>query len=213
VLDCKVPEDQPVIEALPRIADHLCVECRDHFAEVMREPALLGIPYRLDHRLVRGLDYYTRTTFEVTSGALGAQNSVLGGGRYDGLVRALGGPDISGIGFALGMERLVLILPVPDGEPRCDVFLIPLQDTALDETLRLQRTLRGAGLRVLMDPEGRSFKARLRLADKLGARYVAIRGEDERRKGVWSVRDMRGSAQEDVTESAVAEHLAEKING
>jgi histidyl-tRNA synthetase len=213
VLDCKVPEDQPVIEALPRIADHLCAECRDHFAEVVRELALLDIPYRLDHRLVRGLDYYTRTTFEVTSGALGAQNSVLGGGRYDGLVRALGGPDISGIGFALGMERLVLILPAPEGEPRCDVFLIPLQDAALDETLRLQRALRGAGLRVLMDPEGRSFRARLRLADKLGARYVAIRGEDERRKGVWSVRDMRGSAQEDVTESRVADHLTEKIHG
>jgi histidyl-tRNA synthetase len=213
VLDCKVPEDQPVIEALPRIADHLCAECRDHFAEVTRELGLLGIPYRLNHRLVRGLDYYTRTTFEVTSDALGAQNSVLGGGRYDGLVSALGGPDISGIGFALGMERLVLILPVPEAQPRCDVFLMPLEDAALDETLRLQRALRGAGLRVLMDPEGRSFKARLRLADKLGARYVAIRGEDERRKGVWSVRDMKGSAQEDVAESRVAEHLTERIHG
>ncbi|HWW93795.1 MAG TPA: His/Gly/Thr/Pro-type tRNA ligase C-terminal domain-containing protein, partial [Vicinamibacteria bacterium] len=108
---------------------------------------------------------------------------------------------------------LVLILPVPEGEPRCDVFLMPLEDAALDETLRLQRALRGAGLRVLMDPEGRSFKARLRLADKLGARYVAIRGEDERRKGVWSVRDMKGSAQEDVAESRVAEHLTERIHG
>ena len=93
VLDCKVPDDQAVIEALPRIADHLCDECRDHFAEVRRELELLGIAYRLSHRLVRGLDYYTRTTFEVVSGELGAQNSVLGGGRYDGLVKELGGPE------------------------------------------------------------------------------------------------------------------------
>ena len=111
VLDCKVPEDQPIIEALPRIADHLCAECRDHFAEVRRELDLLGIPTASSHRLVRGLDYYMRTTFEVMSGALGAQNSVLGGGRYDGLVKDLGGPDLPGIGFALGMERLVMTMP------------------------------------------------------------------------------------------------------
>jgi histidyl-tRNA synthetase len=213
VLDCKVPEDQPLIEGLPRIADHLCSDCRDHFAEVRRELELLGIPYRLNHRLVRGLDYYTRTTFEVTSDVLGAQNSVLGGGRYDGLVQELGGPDVSGIGFALGMERLLLILPPGEAEPRCEVFLIPLAEGALDEALRLQQTLRGAGLRVLMDPEGRTFKARMRLADKLGARYVAIRGEDERKKGVWSVRDMKGSAQEDVRESEVAGHLKQRLHG
>ena len=111
VLDCKVPEDQPIIEALPRIADHLCQDCRDHFAEVRRELDLLGIPYLVSHRLVRGLDYYVRTTFEVLSRDLGSQNSVLGGGRYDGLVRDLGGPDIPGIGFALGMERLVMTIP------------------------------------------------------------------------------------------------------
>jgi len=99
VLDCKVPQDQPLIESLPKISDHLCDECRAHFAEVRRELELLGIPYRLSHRLVRGLDYYVRTTFEVLSGELGAQNSVLGGGRYDGLVKELGGPDIPGIDF------------------------------------------------------------------------------------------------------------------
>ena len=107
VLDCKVPEDQAVIEGLPKITDHLCADCREHFAEVRRQLELLGIPYRLSHRLVRGLDYYVRTTFEVTSDALGAQSSVLGGGRYDGLVKDLGGPDVPGIGFAVGMERLV----------------------------------------------------------------------------------------------------------
>src|SRR5882672_8615091 len=119
VLDCKVPEDQAVIESLPRISDHLCAECRDHFAEVRRELGLLEIPYQLSHRLVRGLDYYVRTTFEVLSGELGAQNSVLGGGRYDGLVKQLGGPDIPGIGFALGMERLVMLIPPVPVVARC----------------------------------------------------------------------------------------------
>ena len=213
VLDCKVPEDQPVIEGLPRIADHLCAECRDHFAEVRRELDLLGIRYRLDHRLVRGLDYYTRTTFEVTNGALGAQNSVLGGGRYDGLVKELGGPDLTGIGFALGMERLVMLLPKAADEPRCDVFLAPLVPDALDPALLLQRDLRRAGLRVLMENEGRGLKSQMKKADKLRARFVAIRGEDERAKDVWMVRDMAGSVQEEVKAGDVARHLEAKLRG
>jgi histidyl-tRNA synthetase len=213
VLDCKVPQDQPVIDALPRIGDHLCAECRDHFAEVRRELDLLGIRYRLDHRLVRGLDYYTRTTFEVTSGQLGAQNSVLGGGRYDGLVKELGGPDLTGIGFALGMERLVMLLPAVADERRCDVFVAPLVPDALDPALLLQRDLRRAGLRVLLDHEGRGLKSQMKKADKLGARLVAIRGEDERAKDVWVVRDMAGSSQEEVKAADVARHLQEKLRG
>jgi histidyl-tRNA synthetase len=213
VLDCKVPEDQPVIDALPRIGDHLCAECRDHFAEVRRELDLLGIAYRLSHRLVRGLDYYTRTTFEVVSGALGAQNSVLGGGRYDGLVKELGGPDLAGIGFALGLERLVMLLPEAAGDRRCDVFLAPLSGGAFDKALLLQRELRRAGLRVALDHAERGLKARLKLADKLGARFVALLGEDELRGGVWTIRDMRGSSQEAVPEARVAEHLKEKLDG
>jgi histidyl-tRNA synthetase len=213
VLDCKVPEDQPIIDALPKITDHLCAECREHFAEVRRELDLLGIGYRLDHRLVRGLDYYTRTTFEVTSGELGAQNSVLGGGRYDGLVKELGGPDTTGIGFALGMERLVMLLPPGGEERRCDVFLAPLVPEALDTALLLQRELRRAGLRVLLDHEGRALKAQMKKADKLGARYVAIRGEDERAKGVWVVRDMAASSQEEVRDADVARHLEGKLRG
>ena len=190
VLDCKVPQDQAAIDALPKITDHLCAPCGEHFAEVRRQLELLGIPYRISHRLVRGLDYYVRTTFEVTSDALGAQSSILGGGRYDGLVKDLGGPDIAGIGFAVGLERLVSLAPRTDGEPRCDVFLMPLAAGALDKALRLQRRLREAGLRVLLDPEGRSFKSRMKQADKLGARYAAILGDDELAKGVWTLRDM-----------------------
>ena len=213
VLDSKAPEDQEVVAALPRLVDHLCPECADHFAEVRRQLDLLGVRYRLEHRLVRGLDYYVKTTFEVTSGALGAQNSLLGGGRYDGLVKALGGPDVPGIGFALGMERLALAMPASPGEGRCDVFLMPLTPSAGDAALGLQKALRGAGLRALMETEGRSFKSRMKMADKLGARFVLLRGDDEIQKGVWAVRDMRGSAQQEVPESRVLEHLKEKANG
>jgi histidyl-tRNA synthetase len=209
VLDCKVPQDQPIIDALPKISDHLCADCRDHFAEVRRELSLLGIPYRVSHRLVRGLDYYVRTTFEVLSDELGAQNSVLGGGRYDGLVQQLGGPDLPGIGFALGMERLVMTLPAAPAEPRCDVFLAPLAAGALDHALRAQRALRQAGVAVMMDHEGRGLKSQMKRADKLGARYVAILGEDELGKGSWTVRDMRGSAQEAVALDRLVEHLVE----
>ena len=213
VLDCKVPEDQAIIEGLPRISDHLCTECRDHFAEVRRELEMLGIAYRLSHRLVRGLDYYTRTTFEVVSGELGSQNSVLGGGRYDGLVKDLGGPDLTGIGFALGMERLVMLLPGADEPRRCDVFVAALVPAALDRALLLQRDLRRAGFSVLMDSEGRSFKSQMKRADKLGARFVAMLGEDEMARGVWTLRDMRGSSQEQVRDEALAAHLRERLNG
>jgi histidyl-tRNA synthetase len=212
VLDSKAHEDQQLIASLPRILDSLCPECRDHFAEVRRQLELLGIRYRLDHRLVRGLDYYVRTTFEVTSGALGAQNSVLGGGRYDGLVKDLGGPDIGGIGFALGLERLVMLLPAAEPGARCEVFLAPLAAGALDRALLLQRELREAGVRALMDHEGRGLKSKLKLADKLGARYALILGDDEIAKGVWTVRDMSGSAQEAVSAERVLAHLREKLS-
>jgi histidyl-tRNA synthetase len=213
VLDCKVAEDQAAIEALPRIGDHLCADCRDHFAEVRRQLDVLGIPYRVEHRLVRGLDYYARTTFEVTSGALGAQNSVLGGGRYDGLVRQLGGPDVAGIGFAVGLERLLMALPVPAPASRCDAFLICLSPEGLDRALLLQRALRAQGLSVLMDYEGRGLKSQMKRADKLGARRVLILGDDELRRGVWTMRDMAGSAQEEVREDELAFRLKETIDG
>jgi histidyl-tRNA synthetase len=214
VLDSKSPAEQALIETLPRISDHLCAACREHFDEVRRQLDLLGIRYRLDHRLVRGLDYYTRTTFEVTSDVgQGAQNSVLGGGRYDGLVKDLGGPDLTGIGFAIGMERLIMSLPVAEGERRCDVFLMPLVPAAFDQALLLQNALRRADVAALLDPEGRSFKSRMKQADKLGARYVAILGEDEIKKGAWTVRDMAGSTQEDVALGRVLDHLKEKIHG
>ncbi len=156
-----------------------------------RQLELLGIPYRLSHRLVRGLDYYVRTTFEVLSGELGAQNSVLGGGRYDGLVRDLGGRDAAGIGFAVGLERLGLLAPGARGTGGAATSSSsPWPASALDPALVLQRDLRRAGVRAMLGPEGRSFKSRMKQANKLGARFVAILGEDEIARGVWTMRDM-----------------------
>ena len=207
VLDCKVPEDQPVIESLPKISEHLCPECREHFGEVKRELEILKIPYRLSHRLVRGLDYYVRTTFEVVSGELGAQNSVLGGGRYDGLVKELGGPDLPGIGFALGMERLVMTIPPVPVSARCEVFVAPLVAGARDFALILEHRLRKAGVSAMVDHEGRGLKSQMKRADKLGARFVAIMGEDELARVRWTIRDMKSSSQESVALEAAAEYL------
>jgi len=212
VLDCKVPQDQALIDTLPKITDHLCPECSDHFAEVRRQLERMAIPFELRPRLVRGLDYYTRTTFEVTSDELGAQNSILGGGRYDGLVQDLGGPDLTGVGFALGMERLALLLPKEKGQSRCHVFLAPLTEAGLDKAVLLQRLLRKQKLSVLMDYGERSMKAKMKLADKLAARYVAILGDEEIGKGVWVVRDMGASSQEEVAEERLAAHLMEKLH-
>ncbi len=166
IFDCKVPADQPLIDALPHTVDYLCDECRAHFDAVRRYLDRFRIPYALSHRLVRGLDYYTRTTFEVLAGQIGAQNALLGGGRYDGLVKHLGGPDRVGIGFAAGIERLVLALPgtltLPEKRP--DVFIAALGDPAREESLALLRDLRRAGLNAQVEYRG----AVAQVADEAG---------------------------------------------
>jgi histidyl-tRNA synthetase len=200
IFDCKVPADQATIDQLPHTVDFLCEECRTHFDAVKRYLDLFGIPYTLSHRLVRGLDYYTRTTFEVLAGNIGAQSAVLGGGRYDGLVKQLGGPDRVGIGFAAGIERLVLALPetLAMPEKRPDVFLAALGDAARDASLALLRDLRRAGLNAQVEYEGRSLKSQMKRADRLKAPLVFILGEDEIARGEVSVRRMAASTQESV---------------
>jgi histidyl-tRNA synthetase len=199
IYDCKVPADQPIIDRLPHAVDYLCDACAAHFAGVRAHLDDWGIPSRLSHRLVRGLDYYTRTTFEVLGLALGAQNALLGGGRYDGLVRSLGGPDRTGIGFAAGLERLVLALPegsTGDIVPRA--FVAAVGDEARREALRLLRELRRAGIAAHMELEGRSIKSQMKRADRLDVRATLILGADELAKGEVTLRDMRGSEQRSV---------------
>ncbi len=207
IFDCKVPQDQPIIDRLPHSVDYLCEPCRGHFAAVERHLAMYGIPYRVSHRLVRGLDYYTRTTFEILAGNIGAQNAILGGGRYDGLVKQLGGPDRVGIGFAAGIERLVLAMPEgAGGHSRRPLFVAAMGEAARESALALLRDLRRAGLEAHMEYDGRSIKSQMKRADRLKAAFALILGEDELASGVVSVKNMSTGEQGHVTREAVIDH-------
>jgi histidyl-tRNA synthetase len=205
IFDCKVPADQPIIDRLPHSVDFLCEECRAHFDAVQRYLALYGIPFRLSHRLARGLDYYTRTTFEVLASNLGAQNALLGGGRYDGLVKDLGGPDRVGIGFAAGLERLVLALPPAAGRVAGppETFVAAIGDAPRDAAFQLVRELRLAGIRADIDYDGRSLRGQMKRADRLAAPLVLIMGDDEMARWQVKVKDMRTGEQADVPRSEI----------
>ena len=191
IYDCKVEADQPIIDALPHSVDYLCEACATHFAAVRGQLDAWGIGWRLSHRLVRGLDYYTRTTFEILGRTLGAQNALVGGGRYDGLVKALGGPDRTGIGFAAGLERLVLALPEhAGGRPARRAFVVGIGDDGRAEALRLLSELRRAGLHVQMELEARGVKAQMKRAGRLGVAVALIVGGDELSRGEVTLRDM-----------------------
>lgn len=207
IFDCKVAQDQPIIDGLPHSVDFLCEACRGHFAAVERHLGMYGIPYRISHRLVRGLDYYTRTTFEILAGNIGAQNAILGGGRYDGLVKQLGGPDRVGIGFAAGIERLVLAMPDETRDPgRRPLFVAAMGDAARESALSLLRDLRRAGLEAHMEYEGRSIKSQMKRADRLQAAFALILGDDELAAGAVSVKNMASGEQARVPRDAVIEH-------
>jgi histidyl-tRNA synthetase len=197
VLDCKVEADQPIINSLPAIDEYLCEECRSHFEAVQRFLQLSGIRYVRNKRLVRGLDYYTRTAFEVTVPGLGAQNSVAGGGRYDGLVEELGGKPTKAIGFALGLDRLVLALPEGAAPPAgVRVYIIAAGPETFDYAYqKVQLPLRRAGIVSDLDYQQRSLKAALRQADKKGVEWTAIVGEDELKEGQVSLKNMKTGEQ------------------
>jgi histidyl-tRNA synthetase len=214
IFDCKVPQDQPIIDRLPHSVDYLCESCRTHFAAVERHLAVYGMPYRVSHRLVRGLDYYTRTTFEILAGSIGAQNAILGGGRYDGLVKHLGGPDRVGIGFAAGIERLVLAMPESTGaRPRTAFFVASMGEPARDAAIALLRDLRRAGLEAHMEYEGRSLKSQMKRADRLKTAYALILGEDELARAVVTVKDMRAGEQAQVGRDAILEYCRARAAG
>src|SRR6266516_59619 len=192
VFDCKVPEDQPIIEKLPRISQFLGEASRAHFAEVQEILKSVEVPFTLNDRLVRGLDYYTRTAFEFTHGALGAQNAILGGGRYDGLSEALGGPAAPGIGFAIGEDRLVMSLKeTAEGVLRKpDVYIAPLGAGMNREAARLARELRRHDIVVELGDESFRLKKSLEIASKLGAKHALIAGENELSTGVFSLKNL-----------------------
>jgi histidyl-tRNA synthetase len=183
----------------PSIIDHLCEACRDHFAEVQQTLSLLEVPYAVNAKMVRGLDYYTRTTFELITTELGAQGAIGAGGRYDGLVKQLGGPEVPGIGFAMGMERLVMLLHQAgqvESHPVLDLFLVTLGEKAHEKGFVLLQMLRSHGLRVMMDHEGRSMKNQMKQADKQNANFAFILGENELLNREAALKNMRSGEQE-----------------
>ena len=219
VLDCKVPADQPIIDGLPVIADSLDDASKTHFAAVLAALDAAGVPYTRNHRLVRGLDYYTRTTFEFTHGGLGAQNALLGGGRYDGLSEAIGGPKAPGIGFAMGEDRLVLTLQALETaqDEKAAAFIAPLGD-AKDEAalarmnaaaLVLARELRRAGLRVELGEGSFRLKKSFEAADKT-ARAIVILGEDELESGILTVKTFATGVQTKVPRAELAAFLNQR---
>ena len=211
--DCKVPGCQDIMSEAPIVSDYLCKECADHFAAVRSHLEALEIAYEPNPRMVRGLDYYTKTAFEVVAGGLGAQNAVAAGGRYDHLVAELGGPDIPGIGFAIGMERLLLIQP-DETLPRGPLlFIAALGEGPQEEAFNLSYKLNRAGVRTMIDYEGRSLKAQMRRADKLAARYVLIIGEDEQRTGQAILRDMHKGKQEEIPLPSIFEEMVRRVGG
>ena len=209
VLDCKVPEDQQIIEKLPKISQYLDEPCREHFAAVRAMIDDVGISYTINERMVRGLDYYTRTTFEFTHGGLGAQSAVLGGGRYDGLSEALDGPKAPAIGFAIGEDRLILALQSEGEQPveKLHAYVAPLGTGTNRHALKLARELRRAGITADLGDESFRLKKSFELAEKAGAKYIVIVGENEVAADQFAVKDLATGEQVQVPRAVLPKHL------
>ncbi len=213
VLDCKIDRDQPIVAHSPTITDHLCADCAAHFAQVREGLDALCVPYVVNKVLVRGLDYYTKTAFEFMEDSIGAMSTILGGGRYDGLVRTLGGPDTPGVGFAGGMERLMLARranQVPEtGEDTVDAYVVGFGESGRMTAVRVARELRDAGIATEVDYTKRGLKAQMKTADRLRARVAVLCGDDEAAAGTAAVRDLVEKRQSGVMFRDVAGHVAQ----
>jgi len=209
VLDCKVPSCRGVLAEAPSILDHLCEECRQDFAAVRKFLDRLDVPYEIDKRLVRGLDYYARTTFEIQTGSLGAQSAVAGGGRYDGLVRELGGPEIPATGFAIGFDRLAEIcgLDAAGLRRRPQLFVAALGERSRSLAFEWICRLGREGIGAEMDFDGRSLKSQMKRADRLGAAYVLIVGENELSRGQAILRNMQTREQVSILLDNLVDHI------
>ncbi len=213
VLDCKVPACRQAMDGAPSIADFLCPECRRHFDAVMQHLTLMGIPFEIDKNLVRGLDYYTRTAFEIQTTLLGAQSAVAGGGRYDGLVKMLGGPDTPAIGFAIGMDRLAEIaaLHLGDFSRKPKIFIAALGDACQTLAFEWTNRLNAEGVYVEMDMADRSLKSQMKQADRQGAAHVAIFGDTEMAAGQVLIRDMATREQITVPLESFTEYIITRL--
>lgn len=219
ILDCKIDHEHPAMETAPSILDHLNTYSEEYFTKVKSYLNAMEIDYVIDPKLVRGLDYYNHTAFEIMSDheGFGAITTLLGGGRYNGLTKELGGPDVPGIGFGMGLERLLLaleaeevVLPIED---ELDVFLVTFGDEVTTEAVKIIQTLRKSNIQVDKDYQARKPKGQFKAADRVKAKYVLILGEDELAKGVINVRSMDSGDQEEVEIENLVNHLTEKLGG
>jgi len=213
VLDSKLESEQAIIATLPHIADHLCDDCKAHYAAVRRQLEVRGVLYEENWRLVRGLDYYMRTTFEITAPGLGSQNAVCGGGRYDGLVELLGGPPTKGIGFAIGEDRLILSLQ-ESGKAKVeqgrDVYIAWMGEHAYAAAIRAAKDLRNAGFSVELPPLEQKFGKALGQADKLGAKYALILGDNEVSEALWTIKTLSTGEQQKLPEPELLQFLRDQ---
>ena len=214
VLDCKATGCKEATGDAPAMLEHLCGGCDEHFSSVKKHLLALEIPFEVNSRMVRGLDYYVRTTFEMVTDRLGSQNAVAAGGRYDGLVESLGGPALPGIGFAIGVERLVLMKGDEKISPAVpQLFIAALGDEAVDHAFVLMSKLQRAGVHAEMDYQGKSLKAQMRRANKLQADYTVILGEDELRSGTVQLKNMSDGSQADVSLESLVATLMDTCGG
>jgi histidyl-tRNA synthetase len=213
ILDSKNPKDQEAVKGAPSILDLLEPDDQKHWEGLKAALEALGTPFVVAPELVRGLDYYTRTLFEISSsdGALGSQNALLGGGRYDGMVEELGGPKIPAVGFAMGLERVLLAMPERPANQLPLVFVAPLGDRAALEALGIARELRGVGVRVVPDTRGASLRSLLRRADSLGARLCLVLGDTELERGVVALKDLAQKSQLDVPRATLVEAVVTRL--
>jgi histidyl-tRNA synthetase len=215
LLDCKDEKCKPFQKDAPKTFDYLCEDCKEHFDELLSYLEGLNVSYELDGHLVRGLDYYTKTVFEIKHSSLGAQDTIIGGGRYDGLIEELGGKVTPSIGFAGGIERIILALKnenvtVPELK-KCQVYIAVLSESARIFSLKLSQNLRDRGIVVEMDLMKRNIRNQMKYADRLGAKYVLIIGDDELEKGVLTIRDMETGQQVEVDEKWIENYIVEKF--
>jgi len=214
-LDCKNRTCKALVQDAPSILEALCTECSEHFNGVEKTLNLLGVTYKKNHFMVRGLDYYTRTTFEFITTDLGAQAAVGAGGRYDGLIEQLGGPKLPGIGFALGVERLVLLLEqqadrqIPP--PTTDIFIAALGEKAAEQSCVLTQRLRSLGLKAAMDYSGRSLKAQMKQAGRLQSRFTLLLGDNELEAECAVLRDMQSQEQSDFPLTGTIDEQARQL--
>ncbi len=215
IIDCKNPSCKTLAAGAPKMIDHLCPECQAHFSELRARLDAMGIAYEIDPDIVRGLDYYVRSVFEFVTDTIGAQGTVCGGGRYDGLIEEIGGPALPGVGFAVGLERLLLVMDAcgasfPPATP-CEVFLAPMGEKASVTAGALVERLRAEGIRADADTMGRSLKAQMRCADKLGARYTCVLGDNEIAAGAARLKEMATGEQTEVPLGEGFTEAVEKI--